>query len=168
MLDEALRFFDYHFGYLDVPGSRFVEGRADDLAAYRALHVSDFFGALVDEQNDQVDLRMVRRDGVRDALQHHGFTRARRSDDQPALAFSERRQQIHHADGEVILARLQLQPLVRVERRQVVEENLVPRFLRWFEVDRVYFDECEVALAFFRRTNLAGDCVTGTQIEAAD
>ena len=61
-----------------------------------------------------------------------------------------------------------LQPLVGIERRQVVEEDLVARFLGRLEVDGVDFDQREVALAFFRRADLAGDGVAGAQIEAAD
>ena len=33
------------------------------------------------------------------------------------------------------------------------------------EIDRLYFDECKVALAFFRRSYLPGDGVTGPQVE---
>ena len=62
----------------------------------------------------------------------------------------------------------QLQPLVGIERRQVVEEDLVARFLGRLEVDGVDLDEREVALAFLGRADLAGDGVAGAQIEAAD
>ena len=37
-----------------------------------------------------------------------------------------------------------------------------------FEVDRFDFDQREIALAVFRRANLAGDGVAGAQIELAD
>jgi hypothetical protein len=45
-----------------------VEGGADDLAAHGALHFGHFFRALVDQQDDQVDLGVVGDDGVRDVL----------------------------------------------------------------------------------------------------
>ena len=57
---------------------------------------------------------------------------------------------------------------MRVERRQVVEEDLVARFFGRLEVDRVDLDEREVALALFGRTDLPGDGVAGTQVEAPD
>ena len=62
----------------------------------------------------------------------------------------------------------ELQARVRIERRQVVEEDLVARFLGRLEVDGVDFDQREVALAFLGRPDLAGDGVAGAQIETAD
>ncbi len=89
-------------------------------------------------------------------------------DDQAALALADGRQQIHHAAGEVVAHGFQLEPLVGIERRQVVEEDLVARFLGRLEVDGVDFDQREVALAFLGRADLAGDGVAGAQVEAAD
>ena len=89
-------------------------------------------------------------------------------DDQAALALADGRQQVHHAAGEVVLGRFELQPLVGIERRQVVEEDLVARFLGRLEVDRVDLDQREIALAFLGRADLAGDGVAGAQVEAAD
>ena len=60
------------------------------------------------------------------------------------------------------------QVLVRVERRQVVEEDLVARALGLLVVDRLDLEQREVALAFLRRADLAGDDVAGAQVEAAD
>jgi hypothetical protein len=53
VLDQALGLLDHHFGDLHVARGRLVEGRGDDLALHRALHVGDFLGALVDQQHDQ-------------------------------------------------------------------------------------------------------------------
>ncbi len=55
-----------------------------------------------------------------------------------------------------------------IERRQVVEENLVARDLGILEVDRFDLDQREVALAVLGRADLAGDGVAGAQIELAD
>ena len=55
-----------------------------------------------------------------------------------------------------------------IERRQVVEEDLVARFLGRLEVDGVDLDQREVPLAFLGRADLAGDGVAGAQVEAAD
>ena len=59
VLDQALGLFDHHFGDLHVAGGGLVEGGADHFALDRALHVGDFFRALVDQQNDESDFRMV-------------------------------------------------------------------------------------------------------------
>ena len=72
---------------------------------------------------------------------------------------------------EILLGRilvLHLQPLVGIERRQVVEIDLVARLVRVLEIDRVDLQQREVALAFFRRTDMAFDGVAGAQAEAAD
>ena len=63
---------------------------------------------------------------------------------------------------------LELDALLRVERRQVVEEDLLAGALGRLEVDRLDLDQGEVALAFLRRPDLAGDGVAGAQVELAD
>jgi probable HAF family extracellular repeat protein len=59
VLDEPLGLLDDHLGDLHVALRRLVEGRRDHLAVDRSLHVGDLLGPLVDEQHDQVDLRVV-------------------------------------------------------------------------------------------------------------
>jgi len=61
-----------------------------------------------------------------------------------------------------------LEATLRIEGREIVEENLVAGDFGIFEVDGFDLDQSEVALAIFRRTNLAGDGVAGTQIELAN
>ena len=55
-----------------------------------------------------------------------------------------------------------------IERREVVEEDLLARHVGVLEVDRLDLDQGEVALPFLRRAHLAGDGVAGAQVEAAD
>jgi hypothetical protein len=102
VLDEALGLLDHHLGHLHVALRRLVEGRADHLAAHRALHVGDLFGPLVDEQHDEVDLGVVLRDAVGDVLQQHRLARARRRDDEAALALADGRHQVEHARRQVL------------------------------------------------------------------
>ena len=78
------------------------------------------------------------------------------------------RQQIHHAGADVLAHRFQLQALLRIQRRQVVEQDLVARFFRRFEVDRFNLDQREIFFAFVRRTHLAADGVAGLEVELAD
>ena len=106
--------------------------------------------------------------GIGDGLQQHGFAGARGSHDQSALALADGRQQVHHASRVIVLGGLHLQPRLRIERRQVVEEDLVAGFLGRLEVDRVDLDQREVPLAFLGRADLAADRVAGAQIEAPD
>ena len=94
VLDEALGLLDHHLGDLHVARGRLVEGRGHDLALHRALHVGDFLRPLVDEQHDEVALGMVGGDRLRDVLQQHRLAGARRRDDQRALAFADRRDDV--------------------------------------------------------------------------
>ena len=114
---------------------------------------------------------MIGGDGVRDVLQQHGLAGARRRHDQRALALADRRDDVDDARREILLGRilvLHLQPLVGIERRQVVEVDLVARLLGVLEIDRVDLEQREVALALLRAADLAFDGVAGAQAEAAD
>src|SRR4030095_14064942 len=90
------------------------------------------------------------------------------SNDQTALAFADGAEKIQHAAGHVFLSGFHLETALRIERRQVIEENLVARDLGVFKVDGFDFDESEVAFAVFGGTDLAGDGIAGTQVELAD
>ena len=100
---------------------------------------------------------MVGGDGVGDVLQQHRLAGARRRHDQAALALADGRQQVEHARRDVVLDGLQPDPLLRVERREVVEKDLVARLVGRLEVDRLHLDQREVALAVLGRADLAGD-----------
>ena len=171
MLNKTFSLLDHHLRHLHVPRRRFVEGRGNDLAFDRALHVGDFFGPLVDQQNDQVALGMIGRDRVGDILQQNRLTGPRRRHDQAALAFAERRYDVDHARRQVLDGRVfdfEFQPLGRVERRQVVEVALVLGLLGVFEVDVRDLEEGEIALAVLGRSDLAFDGVAGAKRKTAD
>ena len=122
MLDHALGFLDDHFGHLHVPLRRLVERGADHLrSAASPLHVGDFLGPLVNEQDEEVGLRIVLENGVGQLLHQHGLARARRSNDQAAAALADRAHQIEHPRRELVIDGLKDEPLVRKERREVIE-----------------------------------------------
>ena len=54
-----------------------------------------------------------------------------------------------------------LQPLVGIERRQIVEMDLVALLLGVLEIDGVDLEQGEIALAVFRAPDLAFDRVAG-------
>ena len=171
MLDQALGLFDHHLGDLNVAHRRLVEGRGNHFALHRALHVGDFFGTFVDQQHDQIALRMIVRDRVGDVLQEHGLAGARRRHDQGALAFADRRDDVDNARRQILFGRIlvfHLQPLVRIERRQIVEIHLVTGLFGVFEIQRIDLEQREVALAFLGAANVAVDGIAGAQAEAAD
>ena len=129
MLDLALGLLDDHLGNLDVAGLRLVEGRTHDLAANGSLHVGDLFGALVDQQHDQMHVRMVGGDRICDGLQQHRLAGTRRGDDERPLALAQRRDQIHGAAAEVLLDRFQAQTLLGVVGREIVKVDSQARGL---------------------------------------
>src|SRR5262249_40556000 len=168
VLHQALRLLDDHLGDLHVTGGRLVEGRADDLAAHRPLHVGDLLGALVDEEHDEDDGGMVGGDAVGDVLEHHRLAGARRRDDEAALSLAHGGEEIDDPGRELLRLELEPELLLRIERRQVVEQDLLPRALRLLEVDGLDLEQREVALALLGRTDLPRDHVAGAQVEAAD
>ncbi len=114
---------------------------------------------------------MVGDDGVRDVLQHHRLTALRRSYQQSALAFADRCNDVDDASGDVFLAThvaLKTQMLVGVQRREVLEQDLVLAVFRRLTVDLVELDHCEIALAIFRRADFTFNGVTCVQVETAD
>src|SRR5262249_19036570 len=74
----------------------------------------------------------------------HRLAGARRRDDEAALSFADRRPQVENARRQVLLYRLERDALLRVERRQVFEEELLARLLRRLEVHRFAFDQREI------------------------
>ena len=62
VLHQPLGLLDHHFGHLHVARGGLIEGGTDHFALHRTLHVGDFFRTFVDEQHDQSDFGMIRRD----------------------------------------------------------------------------------------------------------
>ena len=61
---EALGLLQHDVSNLHMFGGRLVKCGCDDLGVYAALHVGDFLGTFVDKKDDEVDFRMVGRNGV--------------------------------------------------------------------------------------------------------
>ena len=167
VLDQTLGLLDHHLRHLDVAGGGLVEGRRDDLAAHRTLHVGDLLGPLVDEQDDEGDLGMVGGDGVGDGLQHHGLAGARRRHQETTLTLAERGREIHDPRGHVLLD-LEPEPLLRIERCEIVEVDLLHGHFGRLEVDGLDLDQREVAFALLGRSDLTRDRVAGVQVEPAN
>ncbi len=171
VLHKPLRLFDDHFGDLHMPGGRLVEGRADDLAAHGALHVRHLFGTLIDKQHDEIALGVIGGDGVGYILEKNGLAGAGRRDDQSALALAQWRDDVDDARAQILRTRLiglHFQPGIRVERRQIVEVDLVADFFGVVEIDLVDLQKREIALAVFRPTDLPLDRIAGSKRKPAD
>ena len=104
-LDQPLGALDRELGDGGVVVGRAVEGRGDDLALDRALHVGDLFGPLVDEDDHEVALGVVAGDRVGDRLQDQRLAGLGRRDDQAALALADRRDEVDEPGGDAGSAR---------------------------------------------------------------
>src|SRR6476620_5129781 len=114
---------------------------------------------------------MIGGDGVRDVLHQHRLAGAWRRDDQRTLAFADWSYDVDYPCRKVFARRvLELEPkaLVRKQRREVVEIDLVLGLFRIFEIERVDLEQREIAFAFFRAADVAFDGVAGAKAEAAD
>ncbi|MBG9885384.1 hypothetical protein ABE10_02035, partial [Bacillus toyonensis] len=146
-LDEPLGALDRELGDRGVVLRGAVERRGDDLAFDRALHVGDLFGTLVDEHDHEVHLGVVLRDRVRDLLQHDRLAGLRGRHDEAALALADRGDEVDDALGQLLLRRLQTQPLLRVERGELAELDAGARVVGRETVDRVDLHQRVVLLA---------------------
>src|SRR6266540_827418 len=168
VLDHALGLLGGQLRDLAVLVAGAVEGGVDHLRLGGALHVGDLFGPLVGEQDDEVHLGVVLADGVGDLLHQRGLARLRRGDDQPALALPDRAHQIHDAGRDLGRVVLEAQPLLRVQRRQVLELAPAARLLGVVAVDLLHPGEGGVLLGVARQLDHALDLVAAAQAEAAD
>src|SRR5262249_38799503 len=120
------------------------------------------------QQHDENDFFMILRDAVRNTLQHHRFPGPRSRHNQPPLPLSYGREEVE--DTRRIFRWRVFKPelLLRVERSEVIEENLVPRTFRLFVVNRLNFQQGKISFPFFRWPNLTSHHIAGAQIESAD
>ena len=112
-----------------------------------APEIGDFFRPFIDQENDQLHLRMIFHDRVGDVMQQGRLAGARRRDDQTALAHAERRHQIHDPRGVTIGHGFELDPLVRVDRRQLFERPQALIFRRLVVVDLEQPGQLRAAIA---------------------
>jgi hypothetical protein len=112
--------------------------------------------------------RMIDGDRVRDIFEQRRLTGFRRRDDQRALAFADRAEQVDDARGELRGADLELVALVRVDRRALFERAPSANLLGQVSVDTIDADEPVILLALLRAAHLAFDQVSAAKFEAAD
>ncbi len=120
-LHQALGPLHDEVGEGDVLLGRPVEGGGVHLAAYRAAHLGDLLGALVQEEDHQPALGVVAGHGGGELLEQHRLAGLRRGHDQAALALADRCEQIGDASGQAGGGVLQADAAVRVERGEVAE-----------------------------------------------
>ena len=101
VLHQTLRALNYHFGNLHVTRRWLIKRRRNDFTANGALHFGHFFRTLVNEQHNQMHIRMIRSNGGCDLLHQHRLTGLRRRHDQRTLTLTLRRHQIENTAGDI-------------------------------------------------------------------
>src|SRR5690606_13810797 len=114
MLHQSPCFLENHFSNLYVAGGLLVKGRRDNLSLDVTLHIGDFFRPFIYEKHDEVDLRMILRDRIRNTLQENSLTSPRRRNNQTALAFAYRTEEIDHSRRSISTPSFHVDSLVRV------------------------------------------------------
>src|SRR5699024_10815936 len=170
-LHKTLGPLDGQISHDRVVLGRAVEGRMDDLALDRALHVGDLLGTLVHEDHHEVALRVVLGDGVGDRLHHHCLSRLGRGDDETTLTLADGRDQVDDACGQHVRLGLQPQALLRVERDQLGKFLALLGLVRGHTVHRVQPHqgvELLATLTLAGLTDRADDVVTLAQAVLAN
>ena len=143
---------------------RFVKRGADDLGSfYRALHICHFFRTFIDEQDDEVAFRTVRRDSVGKRLKKNRFAGSRRRDNEPALTAAYGGKEVDDPVGVILGAVFHDELAHGVHWRQVVEEHEIACLVGILEADAGYFQQGEIAFALSRRTDLPRNNVSLAQ-----
>src|SRR5512137_623620 len=101
-LDEPLGALHGHLGRVDVLLGRPVVGGAADLALHVPAHVGELLGALVDEEDDEVDVGAVGVDRLGDPLQHDGLAGLGRRGDEGAGAEADGGDEVEDAADELV------------------------------------------------------------------
>ena len=133
-----------------------------------AFHVRDFLRPLVNQQDEQICLRVIFQNGVGHLLHQNRLAGARRRDDQPARAFANRANQIENARVQFVRRGFEDEPLVREQRREVFKMRLVLRLVRLLAVHGLDFQQREKFFLFLRRPDLPRDQISRLQIKPAD
>src|SRR5690606_37117269 len=166
LLDLASRALERELGEGDVLLGRAVEARRDDLAEAARLHLRDLLGPLVDQENQELALRMVPGDPLGDGLQDRRLPRLRRRDDQRALALAERAEEVDDPRRVVRLAPphglvLEREPVARVHGAQPAESRTAARLRGRVAVDREQTHQGRALPTTRRLAELAVDLVAG-------
>src|SRR6202021_997653 len=104
-------------------------------------------------------------------LQEHRLSGARRRDNERTLPLTDWRYDVDNARRQILSCRIlnfELQALVGIERRQIVEMDLVPGLLRVLEVDCIAFEQREVPFPFLGASDDALDRIAGSEPEPPD
>ena len=138
-----------------------VIGGSVDRSGNVPLHVGDFFGAFVDEEQDELRGGMVGVNALGDVLHQDRLAGSRWGDDQSALAEADGGENIDGAGGQLGGAVLELDHRLRIEGGGIIECGAIVVFVRCAAFDGVDLSEGTAA-------RYAGHEQAGAQVQLAD
>ncbi len=144
-----------------------VVRRRNHLGFDRTLEIRDFLRAFVNEQHHDIDIGMVRGDGVADLLENGGLAAAGRGDNQPARALANRRDEVNDARFEQVGSGFEVELFNRVNGGEVFKADGLGVFLKRHFVDLVNGLELRTRAAM-RRLRRPGDVAAFAQETAPD
>ena len=134
-LDKAAAAIDHQAREAHVGLEVLVVGRGNHLGIDRSGKVGDLLGALVDQQHDCVNVRMIGGHGVGDLLEDGRLTGTRRCHDQATGALADWRDEIDDPRLEHVRRGLELEFFDRIDRGEILEAHHAPVFLERNAVD---------------------------------
>ena len=165
---QTLGLFQNHFGNVDVALGLLVKGRRNYFRLDRSLHLGDFLGAFVNQKDDKVNFGIVGGYRVGNLLHKRGLSGFWRSDNQKALALSDRAKEVYDAGGKLGGNRLKLELFVRIKGREVFKGNSCLRHARLVKVHALYAQQGKEALALLGASCLAVNRVARLKVEKPD
>ena len=75
--------------------SWFIESGRYYFSIYTSAHIGNLFGALIDEKNHYVGLRVIFRNRIGNIFKEYCLTGLGRCDDESTLSFADRGEHIH-------------------------------------------------------------------------
>ena len=165
-LHEAFGAFADEFRELRVALRGLVEGGTVNVGLDRPAQVRDLFRTFVDQKQDEAHLWRGGTDGLRDMLHQDRLARPGRRDDEGALAFAQRGDQIDRTGAEGrLFDRLQDDALLGKEGRELVERGDRLPLRGGDPLDRGDSFQSAIAVPLARSTNGAADLQPGLESE---
>ena len=155
MFDQTLGFFHDNLRHLGMTLRRLIKCGANDFGGFDlALPVGNFFRSFINQEDNQDNFRMIRNNGPRHSLQEHGLSRSGSRHDQSPLPLANGRREFHHSRAILFRIKFKVDPLFRIQRSEVIEQNFIPLHLRLIIINFFDFQERKIPLSVLRRTNL--------------
>ena len=132
----------------------FIECGCDNFRLmYTALHLSNLFGSLIHQQNNDSGFRIVDADRIGNIAQYGGFPRFWLCDDKSPLPFPDRSKQIDHTG--CVLRRLifKTKTLFRVDGHKFLEITTVVHIGGDTSVNPFYTKQGKITLTHFGWTD---------------